>query len=60
MSQKTVIAQLAASKGVSVSYSGKENTMFVKSTDEKKAKAFVTICNFKGGRKVFGFSIKAN
>ena len=57
MSGKVEIAKLAATKGVTVGYSGKENTMFVKGA---KAKAFVTICNFKGGRGYFGFSVKAN
>jgi len=57
MSGKLAIRELATEKGVQVNYSGKDKTMYV--TGEK-AKSFVTICNFKGGRKVFGFSIKAN
>jgi len=57
MSGKLAIRELATEKGVQVNYSGKEKTMYV--TGEK-AKSFVTICNFKGGAKVFGFKVKAN
>ncbi len=57
MSRKVEIAQLAATKGVQVSYSGKTNTMHVKG-DEKKAKSFITVCNFKGGKGYFGFALK--
>ena len=56
MSGKVEIAKLAATKGVTVGYSGKENTMFVHG-DAKKAKGFVTICNFKGGKRYFGFKV---
>lgn len=53
---KKEIANLAAAKKLSVSYSGTNNTMFVRG-DEATAKKFVTLCQFRG-RAYFGFRVR--
>jgi len=53
---KKEIANLAATKNLSVAYSGTNKTMFV-GGDETAVKKFVTLCQFRG-RAYFGFKVR--
>jgi hypothetical protein len=53
---KSTFVSTAISAGVIASYSGTENTMFVKGED-KAVKTFIRKCNLKG-KAAFPFAVK--